>query len=129
MAAMNIGRFLPNNHYNLFNGSEIPDYPINIKCRFTFKEAYVSKVATQFYKNTQWYSDLEQTKKVAKTKRAQTSASLYPSQPPKPTFNLKTKSHQMYIETANEMTNKTLFSSPKLTGAIETSKDHMGEKA
>ena len=84
------------------------------ECRFTYDGVHVSKeVARQFYKNTSWYSDLEQAKKEAEAKGIQDWKSLCKSQPPKLDPKLKTIISQMYMAAANEMTGHKLFETPK----------------
>jgi phosphoribosylaminoimidazole-succinocarboxamide synthase len=100
------------------------------ECRFTFEGVHVSKeVARQFYKKTQWYIDVEEAKKDAEAKGVQNWKSLCKSQPPLLDPKLKAVISQMYMAVANEMTGKTLFSSPKLAGVIGDYKAYMEEKA
>ena len=100
------------------------------ECRFTYEGVHVSKeVARQFYKNTSWYSDLEQAKKDAETKGIQDWKALCKSQPPKLDLKLKTVISEMYMAAANEMTNIKLFDTPKLAKVINEYKEYMGEKA
>jgi phosphoribosylaminoimidazole-succinocarboxamide synthase len=100
------------------------------ECRFTFEGVHVSKeVARQFYKKTDWYTDLEQAKKDAEAKGVQDWKSLCKSQPPKLDIKLKTVISQMYMAAANEMSGKELFNTPKLTKVIKSYKEYMGEKS
>ena len=100
------------------------------ECRFTYDGVHVSKeVARQFYKKTNWYSDLEQAKKDAEAKGVQDWKSLCKSQPPKLDLKLKTVISQMYMAVANEMSGKKLFDTPKLAAVIDDYKEYMGEKA
>jgi phosphoribosylaminoimidazole-succinocarboxamide synthase len=100
------------------------------ECRFTYNGVHVSKeVARQFYKNTSWYTALEQAKKEAEAKGVQDWKSLCKLQPPKLDPKLKKIISQMYMAAANEMTNIKLFDAPKLAKVIDTYKDFMGEKA
>lgn len=100
------------------------------ECRFTFDGVHVSKeVARQFYKKTQWYSDLEQAKKDAEAKGVQDWKSLCKSQPPKLDPKLKTIISQMYTSVANEMSGKKLFNTPPLPKVIDDYKAFMGETA
>lgn len=98
------------------------------ECRFTFEGVHVSKeVARQFYKNTQWYNDVEEAKKEAEGKGVQDWKSLSKSQPPKLDPELKRIISQMYLSTANEVTNSALFDSPKLKDVIAAYKSYMKE--
>lgn len=100
------------------------------ECRFTFNGVHVSKeVARQFYKNTAWYTDLEQAKKDAEAKGVQDWKSLCKSQPPKLDPKLKVIISQMYMSVANEMSGKKLFETPNLPKVIDDYKEFMGEKA
>jgi phosphoribosylaminoimidazole-succinocarboxamide synthase len=99
------------------------------ECRFSLEGVHVSKeVARQFYKKTDWYTDLEQAKKDAEAKGVQDWKSLCKSQPPKLDLKLKTVISQMYMAVANEMSGKELFNTPKLTKVIENYKEYMGER-
>ena len=99
------------------------------ECRFSFEGVHVSKeVARQFYKKTDWYTDLEQAKKDAEARGVQDWKSLCKSQPPKLDLKLKTVISQMYMAVANEMSGKELFNTPKLAKVIENYKEYMGER-
>jgi phosphoribosylaminoimidazole-succinocarboxamide synthase len=100
------------------------------ECRFTYEGVHVSKeVARHFYKKTNWYTDLEQAKKVAENKGVQDWKSFCKSQPPKLDPKLKKIISEMYMAVANEMTNIKLFDTPKLVKVINNYKDYIGEKA
>jgi len=99
------------------------------ECRFTYEGVHVSKeVARQYYKNTNWYSDLEQAKKDGEAKGIQNWKTLCKSQPPKLDPKLKTIISQMYMAAANEMTNIKLFDAPKLAKVIDDYKAYMSER-
>jgi phosphoribosylaminoimidazole-succinocarboxamide synthase len=100
------------------------------ECRFTYGGVHVSKeVARQFYKNTDWYTDLEQAKKEGEAKGIQDWKALCKSQPPKLDPKLKTIISQMYMAAANEMTTRNLFDAPKLAKVINDYMEYMGERA
>lgn len=100
------------------------------ECRFTFNGVHVSKeVARQFYKETTWYTDVEQAKKDAEAKGIQDWKSLCKSQPPKLNPKLKTIISQMYTSVANEMSGKKLFDTPNLSKVIYAYKEYIGEKS
>jgi len=100
------------------------------ECRFTFNGVHVSKeVARQFYKNTSWYSDLEQAKKDGEAKGIQDWKALCKSQPPKLDPKLKTIISEMYMAAANEMTSCNLFDATKLVKVIKAYMEYMGERA
>jgi phosphoribosylaminoimidazole-succinocarboxamide synthase len=99
------------------------------ECRFTYEGVHVSKeIARQFYKNTSWYSDLEQAKKDGEAKGVQDWKALCKSQPPKLDPKLKTIISQMYMAAANEMTNIKLFDAPKLARVIDDYKVYLSER-
>jgi phosphoribosylaminoimidazole-succinocarboxamide synthase len=99
------------------------------ECRFTYEGVHVSKeVARQFFKNSKWYSDLEQAKKEAETKGIQDWKALCKSQPPKLDPKLKAIISQMYKAAANDMTNIKLFDTPKLAKVINDYKAYMSER-
>lgn len=98
------------------------------ECRFTYDGVHVSKeIARQFYRKTSWYNDLEQAKKAAEAKGIQDWKALCKSQPPKLDAQLKTIISQMYMAAANEMTNRKLFTAPKLSAIIAKYKKYMKE--
>ena len=99
------------------------------ECRFTYNGVHVSKeVARQFYKKTQWYSDLEAAKKKAEAEGAKDWKALCKSQPPKLDATLKRVISEMYMSVANEMTGLGLFDSPRLSDVIKEYREYMGEK-
>ena len=99
------------------------------ECRFTYDGVHVSKeIARQLYKNTSWYSDLEQAKKDGEAKGIQDWKTLCKSQPPKLDPKLKTIISQMYMAAANEITNIKLFDTPKLAKVIDDYKAYMSER-
>jgi phosphoribosylaminoimidazole-succinocarboxamide synthase len=99
------------------------------ECRFTYGGVHVSKeVARQYYKNTRWYSDLEQAKLESEAKGIKDWKTLVKSQPPKLDPRLKTIISQMYMTTANEMTGHKLFDSPKLSKVIDDYKAYVSER-
>ena len=98
------------------------------ECRFTYDGIHVSKeVARQFYRQTSWYTDLEQAKSRAEIDGIQDWKALCVSKPPKLDPKLKTVISHMYMSVANEMTNKNLFDSPKLSQVIDSYKEYIGE--
>ncbi len=98
------------------------------ECRFTYEGVHVSKeIARQFYKKTNWYSDMEQAKKEAEAKGITDWKSLCKSQPPKLDPKLKTIISEMYMAAANEMTGRKLFNAPMLADIIAKYKDYMKE--
>ena len=71
------------------------------ECRFTYGGVHVSKeVARQFYKKTQWYTDLEEAKKQAEAGGVKEWKSLCKSQPPKLDQTLKRVISEMYMSVA-----------------------------
>jgi phosphoribosylaminoimidazole-succinocarboxamide synthase len=98
------------------------------ECRFTYDGMHVSKeIARQFYKKTEWYTDLENAKKEAEAKGIQDWKSLCKSQPPKLDPKLKTIISEMYMAAANEMTGYKLFNAPLLADVIAKYKNYVKE--
>jgi phosphoribosylaminoimidazole-succinocarboxamide synthase len=99
------------------------------ECRFTYNGVHVSKeVARQFYKQTEWYRDVEEAKKTAETQGVKDWKALSKSQPPKLDSQLKTIISEMYMAAANELTDRKLFDAPRLANVIKKYREYMGEK-
>ena len=99
------------------------------ECRFTYNGVHVSKeVARQFYKKTAWYSDVEEAKKTAETQGAKDWKALCTSQPQKLDSQLKAIISEMYMAAANELTDRKLFETPRLSDVIKKYREYMGEK-
>jgi phosphoribosylaminoimidazole-succinocarboxamide synthase len=99
------------------------------ECRFTYKGFHVSKeAARQFYRKTAWYKSVEEAKKKADAQGVKDWKALCNLKPPRLDEKLKTLISQMYMATANEMTNRRLFDTPKLTEVIEEFTAYTGEK-
>ncbi|MCW4043999.1 MAG: phosphoribosylaminoimidazolesuccinocarboxamide synthase [Candidatus Bathyarchaeota archaeon] len=99
------------------------------ECRFTYDGVHVSKeVARQFYKKTQWYSDVEEAKKTAENSGVKDWKALCRSQPPKLDPKLKTIVSQMYMAAANELSERELFDVPRLAEVISSFKQYASEK-
>ena len=93
------------------------------ECRFTHKGFHVSKeIARQFYKQTEWYRDLEEAKKKAEKEGTGEWKKLCGTQPPKLDPKLKTVISQMYKAATNEITKARLFEVPKLAEIIKECK-------
>jgi len=100
------------------------------ECRFTFNGLHVSKeIARQFYKKTEWYKEVEEAKRTAETQGIKNWKALVKSQPPKLDPKLRTIISEMYIATANELTNRRLFNASHLADVIQEYRQYMGEKA
>ncbi|XES77446.1 MAG: phosphoribosylaminoimidazolesuccinocarboxamide synthase [Candidatus Bathyarchaeia archaeon] len=99
------------------------------ECRFTLDGLHVSKeVARQFYKKTDWYSEVEQAKKTADAQGIQDWKSLVKTPAPKLDPKLKTIVAQMYMAAANEMTGRKFFETPPLIDVVKEYKEWTGEK-
>jgi phosphoribosylaminoimidazole-succinocarboxamide synthase len=99
------------------------------ECRFTYGGVHVSKeVARQFYKKTAWYQHVEEAKKTAETRGVKDWKALCKSQPPKLDSRLKTIISEMYMATANALTNRKLFDAPQLAEVIKSYRQYAGEK-
>ena len=87
--------------------------------RFTYNGFHVSKeIARQFYKETNWYKDVEEAKKKSEAEGIKDWKSLCRSHPPNLDPKLKTFISQMYKAAANELTNRRLFDVPSLAKVI-----------
>jgi phosphoribosylaminoimidazole-succinocarboxamide synthase len=90
------------------------------ECRFTYDGLHVSKeIARQYYKKTDWYSNVEEAKKTAETKGIKDWKKLCKTQPPKLDPTLKNIISQMYTATANELTGKEMFDVANLADIVE----------
>jgi phosphoribosylaminoimidazole-succinocarboxamide synthase len=99
------------------------------ECRFTYGGVHVSKeVARQFYKKTAWYQHVEEAKKTAETRGVKDWKALCKSQPPKLDSRLKTIISEMYMATANALTDRKLFDVPRLAEVIKSYRQYAGEK-
>jgi phosphoribosylaminoimidazole-succinocarboxamide synthase len=100
------------------------------ECRFTHQGFHVSKeIARQFYKKTSWYQDVEEAKREAEAKGVKEWKALCRSSPPKLDPKLRQFISQMYMATANEMTNRRFFDVPALAKIINDYKQNQGEIA
>jgi phosphoribosylaminoimidazole-succinocarboxamide synthase len=89
------------------------------ECRFTYDGLHVSKeIARQFYQKTGWYADVEEAKKMAEEKGVSEWKSLCRTQPPKLEQGLKRIISQMYMATANELTEHRFFEAPSLAEVV-----------
>jgi len=90
------------------------------ECRFTYNGLHVSKeIARQYYRRTEWYREVEEAKKKAQEKGVEDWKELVKTQPPKLDPELRKIISQMYGATANELTNKKMFATPKLADIIK----------
>lgn len=90
------------------------------ECRFTYDGLHVSKeIARQYYKQTSWYGDVEEAKKLAEERGVREWKNLCKSQPEKMPPGLKKIIENMYASTANAFLNKNLFDSPKLEDVVK----------
>jgi len=89
------------------------------ECRFTYNGLHVSKeIARQFYRKTGWYAEMEEAKKMAEEKGVSDWKSLCRAQPPKLGPRLKRIISQMYMATANELTEHKFFEAPSLAEVV-----------
>ncbi len=96
------------------------------ECRFTYNGLHVSKeIARQFYRKTDWYRDVEEAKKRAEMEGIQDWRKACKSTPPKLDLALKTIISEMYMATANDLTDRRLFNVPSLVQVIKKYRDHV----
>ena len=93
------------------------------ECRFLYQngdeQIHVSKqVARDFYKTTKWYDDVTKTKDLAEKQGIEEWRTLCPSQPEKLPNDFKEIIENMYMATANEMSENYLFEVPSLQETI-----------
>nr|MDO8097569.1 phosphoribosylaminoimidazolesuccinocarboxamide synthase [Candidatus Njordarchaeota archaeon] len=99
------------------------------ECRFTYGDLHVSKeVARQFYKETEWYKDIEEAKKEAKSRGLEDWKPLCKSSPRKIDPTLKRIVGNMYTSVANEFTGSKIFDTPKLEQVIKNYKAYLKTK-
>jgi phosphoribosylaminoimidazole-succinocarboxamide synthase len=85
------------------------------ECRFTHDGLHVSKeIARQYYRKTEWFTDVEEAKKKAVGEGIEDWKKLVKTKPPKLDPTLRTLISQMYLATANELTKKRIFSASGL---------------
>jgi len=85
------------------------------ECRFTYDGLQVSKEITrQFYRKTDWYSEVEWSKKRAEIEGVQDWRKLCETNPPNLSPVLKTVISELYKAAANELTNRKMFDVPPL---------------
>jgi phosphoribosylaminoimidazole-succinocarboxamide synthase len=90
------------------------------ECRFTYEGLHVSKeIARQYYRKTEWFRDVEEAKKKAEKEGISDWKKLVKTKPPKLDTKLKQLISQMYLATANELTNHKLFTIPSLAEVIK----------
>jgi phosphoribosylaminoimidazole-succinocarboxamide synthase len=90
------------------------------ECRFTYNGLHVSKeIARQFYRETEWYRAVEEAKKKAEKEGVKDWKELVKTKPPKLDSTLKTIISQMYMATANEITERKIFNVPNLIDVIK----------
>jgi len=90
------------------------------ECRFTYDRLHVSKeIARQYYRKTEWCSDVEEAKKKAEKEGVEDWKKLVKTKPPKLDPTLRTIISQMYMTTANELTKRRIFDVSDLAKVIE----------
>jgi phosphoribosylaminoimidazole-succinocarboxamide synthase len=95
------------------------------ECRFTYNGLHVSKeVARQYYRETEWYKDVEDSKKKAERQGTENWKKLVKTKPPKLNPKLRTIISQMYKAATNEMTKKRIFETQTLSSLIKTFQLH-----
>jgi phosphoribosylaminoimidazole-succinocarboxamide synthase len=96
------------------------------ECRFTYDGLHVSKeIARQYYRKTEWCSDVEEAKKKAEKEGVEDWKKLVKTKPPKLDPTLRTIISQMYTTTANELTKRRIFDVSDLAKVIEKYLDYI----
>jgi phosphoribosylaminoimidazole-succinocarboxamide synthase len=89
------------------------------ECRFMYNGLHVSKeIARQFYRKSGWYADVEEAKRRAEEKGVSDWKSLCRSKPPRLDPRLKRIISEMYMATANELTEHRFFEVPSLAEVV-----------
>lgn len=100
------------------------------ECRFTYEEFHVSKeIVREYYRQTEWYKDLEEAKKEADMRGVEDWRSLCRSQPQKLDPRLKEIVCNLYMAAANECTGLNLFPAPRLDVVVEEYKAYLSERS
>jgi phosphoribosylaminoimidazole-succinocarboxamide synthase len=100
------------------------------ECRFTYNRLHVSKeIARQYYRQTEWYREVEEAKKNAAAEGVEDWKKLVKTKPPKLDQTLKSIITQMYLATANEITKKEMFDVPKLAEIVKKYEKHQSQRA
>jgi len=95
------------------------------ECRFTYDGLHVSKeIARQYYRKTDWYRDVEEAKKKAKEQGIEDWKKLCKTQPPKLEPVLKDIISQMYVATANEITERKMFALLSLVDIVKKYREY-----
>jgi len=90
------------------------------ECRFTYDGLHVSKeIARQYYRKTDWFRYVEEAKKKAEEQSIENWKKLVKTKPLKLDTTLKNIISQMYLATANELTDHKLFTIPSLAEVIK----------
>jgi phosphoribosylaminoimidazole-succinocarboxamide synthase len=92
------------------------------ECRFTYNGMPVSKeVARIYYRNTEWYKNVENAKKQDRANWK----SLVTSPPPKLPSRLFELISELYQSTCNEITHKEWFPTPPLSDILSEMQEHL----
>jgi phosphoribosylaminoimidazole-succinocarboxamide synthase len=96
------------------------------ECRFTYDGVHVSKeVARQYYKRTEWYNHVLESKEEAERLGVEDWRTLCKSHPPRLDGELERIICEMYKATTNECTGLSLFDSPPLSSVIDRYKSYL----
>jgi phosphoribosylaminoimidazole-succinocarboxamide synthase len=95
------------------------------ECRFTYDGLHVSKeIARQYYRETEWFRDVEEAKKKAKEQGVEDWKKLVKTKPPKLNPKLKIIISQMYLATTNEITDRRIYDASNLADAIKKYREY-----
>jgi phosphoribosylaminoimidazole-succinocarboxamide synthase len=95
------------------------------ECRFTYDGVHVSKeIARQYYRKTGWDRDVEEAKKKAEKEGIEDWKKLCKTQPPKLEPALKDIISQMYMATANEITERKMFALLSLVDIVKKYREY-----
>ena len=99
------------------------------ECRFTYQGLHVSKeVARMYYRQTEWAKQAEEAKQKAVQQGVKDWRTLVKTPPPRLDPTLKTLICEMYMATANAMTNRKFFDVPSLAETMKKYREYMAKR-
>lgn len=95
------------------------------ECRFTHDGLQISKeIAREFYRETEWYKDVEGAKQKAEATGITNWKSICKSDPPRLDSKLRIVISEMYMAASNELTGREMFDVPRLADVIQKYREY-----